>query len=164
MVKGDGNGNLLVSKKLSVVLLVITIFSAAFGASQLFNKEEIKGNKKAIEEIKSHDDVVLANFCGEPRLLPMALMDRARELSGVRLFHMAVHGPFQEKYLEPGMEQHIKCATPFCGRSKSVRQLLREARADFYPVTFANIPRLLREGDFCIMMRKSIIQNELRHQ
>lgn len=104
--------------------------------------------EKAVEAIKSNDDVVLANFCGEPRFLPMALMNRARELSGVRLFHMAVHGPFQEKYLEPGMEQHIKCATPFCGRSKSVRQLLREARADFYPVTFANIPRLLREGDF----------------
>jgi len=104
--------------------------------------------EKAIEAIKSHDDVVLANFCGEPRLLPMALLNRAHELLGVRIFHYAAFGPFQDKYLEPGIEKHIRCATAFCGRRKSVRQLLSEGRADFYPVTFGNTPRLLREGDF----------------
>jgi len=104
--------------------------------------------EKAVETIRSHDDVVLANFCGEPRLLPMALMNRAAELSGVRLFHLAPLGPFQEKYLEPEMEKHIRCATPFCGRSRSVRQLLKEGRADFYPVTFGNVPRLIRSGEF----------------
>ncbi|UCD21329.1 MAG: acetyl-CoA hydrolase/transferase family protein [Chloroflexota bacterium] len=104
--------------------------------------------EKAIEAVKSHDDVVLANFCGEPRLLPMALMNRAHELLGVRIFHYAAFGPFQDRYLEPGMEKHIRCATAFCGRRRSVRQLLNEGRADFYPVTFGNTPRLLREGDF----------------
>ncbi len=104
--------------------------------------------EKAIEAIRSHDDVVLANFCGEPRLLPMALLNRAYELLGVRIFHYAAFGPFQDKYLEPGIEEHIRCATAFCGRRKSVRQLLSEGRADFYPVTFGNTPSLLREGDF----------------
>jgi 4-hydroxybutyrate CoA-transferase len=104
--------------------------------------------EKAVEAIKSHDDVVLANFCGEPRFLPMALLNRAYELLGVRIFHYAAFGPFQDKYLEPGIEKHIRCATAFCGRRKSIRQLLSEGRADFYPVTFGNTPRLLREGDF----------------
>jgi len=104
--------------------------------------------EEAVRTIESHDDVVLANFCGEPRLLPMALMNRAHELLGVRIFHFAAFGPFQDKYLEPGMEKRIRCATAFCGRRKSVRQLLSEGRADFYPVTFGNTPRLLREGDF----------------
>ena len=104
--------------------------------------------EEAVQAIKSHDDVVLANFCGEPRLLPMALINRAHELLGVRVFHFAAFGPFQDKYLEPGMEKHIRCATAFCGRRKSVRQLLSEGRADFYPVTFGDTPRLLREGDF----------------
>ncbi|MFC1905254.1 acetyl-CoA hydrolase/transferase family protein [Chloroflexota bacterium] len=104
--------------------------------------------EQAVAVIKSHDDIVLANFCGEPLHLPMALMERAPELAGVRLFHLTVHGKFQERYLEPGMEKHIRCATIFSGRSKSVRQLLKEGRADFYSVTFANVPRLLREGDF----------------
>jgi 4-hydroxybutyrate CoA-transferase len=109
---------------------------------------EVVTAEKAIEAVKSHNDVVLANFCGEPRLLPMALMNRAHELLGVRIFHYAAFGPFQDRYLEPGMEKHIRCATAFCGRRKSVRQLLSEGRADFYPVTFGNTPRLLREGDF----------------
>ena len=104
--------------------------------------------EQAVKAVKSHDDIVLANFCGEPRLLPAALMARASELTGVRLFHFSVHGSFQQKYLEPCMEKHIRCATAFVGRSKVVRQLIKECRADFYPATFGNIPRLLREGDF----------------
>ena len=104
--------------------------------------------EKAVEAIRSHDDVVLANFCGEPRFLPMALLNRAYELLGVRIFHYAPFGSFQDKYLEQGIEKHIRCATAFCGRRKSVRQLLSEGRADFYPVTFGNTPRLLQEGDF----------------
>lgn len=104
--------------------------------------------REAVKNIRSNDDVVMANFCGEPRQLPMALMDRAPELEGVRLFHMAVHGPFQQRYLDPGMDKHIRCATPFCGRSPTVRRLLKEGRADFFPVTFSEVPRLLREGDF----------------
>jgi len=104
--------------------------------------------ERAVEAIKSDDDVVLANFCGEPRYLPMALMDRASELTNVRVFHMAVHGPFQKKYSEPGMHRHVRCATPFCGRSQSVRQMVRTGLADFFPVTFAGVPRLLREGAF----------------
>lgn len=75
-------------------------------------------------------------------------MDRAPELVGVRLFHFAPFGQFPDRYLRPGMEKHVRCATAFCGRSKAVRQLLTEGRADFYPVTFGNTPRLLREGDF----------------
>ncbi len=104
--------------------------------------------EQAVEAVKSNDDVVLANFCGEPRYLPSALMDRATELKGVRIFHVAVRGPFQERYLEPGMEKHIRCATTLSGRSKCVRQALKQGNADFYAVTFAGVPRLLREGDF----------------
>ena len=43
--------------------------------------------EEAVQAIRSHDDVVLANFCGEPRFLPMALLNRAHELLGVRIFH-----------------------------------------------------------------------------
>ena len=79
--------------------------------------------EEAASAIESHDDVVLANFCGEPHRLPLALMNRAHELEGVRVFHLTPFGPFQEQYLEPGMEKHIRCATAFCGRRKSARQL-----------------------------------------
>ena len=104
--------------------------------------------ERAVEVVKSNDDVVLANLCGEPRYLPAALMDRASELRNVRLFHMASQGSFHERYLEPGMAEHIRCATPFCGRSSAVRQMISQGQGDFFPVTFAGVPRLLREGDF----------------
>jgi len=104
--------------------------------------------EEAVQAIRSRDEIVLANFCAEPRYLPSAVMDRAHELNGCRMFHLTPFGPFQEKYLEPGMEKHVRCAIPFCGRRKSVRQLIKEGRADFYPLSFANYPELLRTGDF----------------
>lgn len=103
---------------------------------------------QAVEAIKSDDNVVLGNFCSEPRYLPMALMERARELSNVRLFHMSIQGIFAEKYLVEDMEKHIRCVTPFCGRNPIVRQLIRKGKADYYPVSFSKIPDLLRHGDF----------------
>jgi 4-hydroxybutyrate CoA-transferase len=103
---------------------------------------------QAVQAIRSNDDVVVANFCGEPRYLTQALMDRAQELANVRLFHMAVQGSFQERYVDPVMDGHIRCATPFCGRSQAIRTKVRQGEADFIPVTFAAIPRLLREGSY----------------
>ena len=46
--------------------------------------------RQAVEVIRSDDDIVLANFCSEPRYLPPALMERSSELHNVRVFHMAV--------------------------------------------------------------------------
>jgi 4-hydroxybutyrate CoA-transferase len=104
--------------------------------------------EKAVQAIRSNDDVVLANFCSEPRYLPMALMERAKELNNVRLFHMSVQGSFVNKYLEKEMEHHIRCATPFCGRNKIVRQAISEGKADYYPTSFSRIPDILRKGNF----------------
>lgn len=102
---------------------------------------------QAAQVIKSGDDIVLANFCSEPRYLPMAIMERAQELTNVRLFHMAVQGPFVQNYLGKEMETHIKCATPFCGRNPTIRQLLKNGKADFYPISFSKVPDLLRKGE-----------------
>lgn len=104
--------------------------------------------EEAVKAIRSKDEIVLANFCAEPRHLPMALVNRAEELEGCRIFHITPFGPFQHKMGNPGMEKHIRIATPFCGRRKMVRQLLREGRADFYPASFQHWPKLLKEGDF----------------
>ena len=103
---------------------------------------------QAVEAIRDNDDIVLSNFCSEPIKLPPALMERAPELKGVRVYHMAVHGPFQERYTEPDMYRHIKCVTTLSGRVKSVRQMIGEGHADFYSTTFYGVPHLLREGDF----------------
>ena len=105
--------------------------------------------EEAVKLVRSGDEVTLATFSGVPRYLPRALMERARELKGVRIFHMT---PFasavEKKLLEPGMEEHIRCLTPFCGRRESIRKLVKEGRADFYTLSFGQYPEMLRSGDF----------------
>ena len=104
--------------------------------------------KEAVQAVQSGDRVVLSNFCSEPRHLPEFLLDRAQELQGCRLFHMTPFGPFQHKYTPAGVEDHIRCTVPFCGRRKAIRDLIKEGRADFYPMSFANYPELLTKGDY----------------
>ncbi len=104
--------------------------------------------KEAVQYMKSGDKIVLANFCAEPLYLPDELMDRASELEGCELFHLTPFGSFQEKYLNPDMEKNVRCATSFVGRRRSIRKLLKEGRADFYPVSFSGIPALLKSGEY----------------
>ena len=104
--------------------------------------------ERAAATIKSGDRVVLANLCGEPHVLPNLLMERAWELENVRLFHLRPFGSFIEKYLEPGMEKHIKCTTVFAGGNPAIIQLIREGKAEFYPIPLSRIPWLFREGPY----------------
>lgn len=104
--------------------------------------------EKAIKAVKSGDRIVLSNLCSEPHLLPALLMERAWELENVKLFHLRPFGKYAEKYLEPGMEKHVKCVTAFAGGVPSIIRLIREGRADFYPIPLSKIPWLFREGPY----------------
>jgi len=104
--------------------------------------------QEAARVVKSGDKVVLANLCGEPHVLPNLIMDRARELTDVRFFHLRPCGQFIERYLEPGMEKHVRCATAFAGGSKPIVQLMKEGRADFYPIPLSKVPSLFRNGSY----------------
>lgn len=104
--------------------------------------------QEAANTIKSGNRIVLANLCGEPHALPNLIMDRADELTDVRFFHLRPCGQFIERYLEPGMEKHIKCATAFAGGSKPIVQLMKEGRADFYPIPLSKVPWLFRSGSY----------------
>lgn len=98
--------------------------------------------------VKSGSKVVLSNFCSEPHTLPLALMNRSEELQDVKLFHLRPCGRFIERYLERGMEEHIKCATAFIGGSSPIVQLLKDGRAEFYPIALSEIPSLFRSHAF----------------
>lgn len=103
---------------------------------------------EAAKVVKSGNRVVLSNFCGEPHLLPDLIMDRSEELRDVRLLHLRPCGQFIERYLERGMEKHVRCATAFAGGSRPIIQLLKEGRADFYPIPLSKVPWLFRSGSF----------------
>ena len=106
---------------------------------------EFSSPEKVVKTVKSNDRIVLANLCAEPRIFPKLLMERAQELSNVRLFHMRPCGDFVQRYLEPGMEQHVKCSTAFTGGVKPIVQLIKSGRADFYPIPLSKAPWLVRE-------------------
>lgn len=108
--------------------------------------EKFTAPEKAVKDVKSGDVVVLANLCAEPHVLPARLMDRAEELTGVKLFHLRPFGEFKERYLEREMEKRIRCVTAFAGGVKPIVQLIREGRADFYPIPLSKIPWLLKSG------------------
>jgi 4-hydroxybutyrate CoA-transferase len=110
--------------------------------------DKLVAPEKAIKAVKSGAKVVLANLCAEPHILPNLLFERAQELENVRLFHARPFGKFIDRYLEPGMEKHIRCATTFAGGIPQIVQLIKEGRADFYPVALSRIPWLFREGPY----------------
>jgi 4-hydroxybutyrate CoA-transferase len=101
--------------------------------------------EKIVKIVKSNDRIALANLCAEPRHFPKLLMDRAQELSDVRLFHLRPCGDFVQRYSEPEMEQHVKCSTAFTGGVKPIVQLIKEGRADFYPISLSKAPWLIRQ-------------------
>jgi len=104
--------------------------------------------EEAAKAVKPGDKVVLSNLCSEPHLLPNLLMDRAQELKNVKLFSLRPFGKFIERYLEPGMEKHIKCATAFAGGIAPIVQVMKQGRADFYPIPLSGIPWLFKNGPF----------------
>lgn len=91
---------------------------------------------------------MLANLCGEPHLLPSQLMNRATELENVKLFHARPFGEFIGRYHEPGMDRHIRCITAFAGGVKPIVQLIKEGKADFYPIPLSKFPWLFKEGPY----------------
>lgn len=104
--------------------------------------------EEAAKIVKSGNKVVLSNLCSEPRLLPGLILDRAQELRGVSLFHCRPMGSFADRYLEPGMEEHVRCATAFAGGVPAIIELMKEARADFYPLPLSQLPWLFRSGHY----------------
>ena len=104
--------------------------------------------EKAADVVKSGDRIVLSNLCGEPHRVPNLLMDKAPELKNVRMFHARPFGPFIDRYSEPEMERHIRCVTAFAGGVRQIVKLIRERKADFYPIPLSKFPWLFRDGPY----------------
>ena len=57
-------------------------------------------------------------------------------------------GAFIQRCSEPGMEEHVKWATAFTGGVGQINRLIKDGRADFYPIPLSKIPWLFRSGTF----------------
>ncbi len=97
---------------------------------------------EAVKCIKSGDRVVLGHACGEPQLLPEAMVARAEELENVEIVHMVAMG--KGLYARPEMSAHFHHNGLFIGGP--TRQAVKEQRADYTPCFFSEIPALFREN------------------
>ncbi|MGI6713269.1 MAG: acetyl-CoA hydrolase/transferase family protein [Bacillota bacterium] len=109
---------------------------------QNYYKERIVTANEAVKEIHSGYRVVLGHACGEPQLLPVAMVERAEELENVEVVHMVALG--KTLYCHPGMEKHFRHNSFFAGPGS--RAAINEGRGDFTPVFFSEIPRLFTEN------------------
>lgn len=107
-----------------------------------YYNRRIVSAEDAVKHIRSGDRVVLGHACGEPKLLPKALVDRASELTNVEIVHMVAKG--EGLYVAPEMEGHFRHNGFFAG--PSTRQAMAEGRADYTPCHISNIPGLFRDN------------------
>lgn len=109
---------------------------------QAYYNDHIFPAEEAVKCIKSGDRVVLGHACGEPQVLPGAMVARAAELENVEVVHMVAMG--QGLYARPEMAGHFRHNGLFIGGP--TRQAVKEQRADYTPCFFSEIPVLFREN------------------
>lgn len=108
---------------------------------QEYYRNNIVSAQEAVKCIQSGDRVVLGHACGEPVLLPEAMVERASSLHDVEVVHMVAMG--KGLYAQPEMEGHFRHNGLFIGGP--TRKAVSEGRADYTPCFFSEIPVLFRE-------------------
>lgn len=97
---------------------------------------------EAVKNIRSGDRVVLGHACGEPRILPEAMVNRYQQLHNVEVVHMVAMG--KGLYAQPEMAGHFRHNGLFIGGP--TRKAVAEGRADYTPCFFSEIPALFRKS------------------
>jgi 4-hydroxybutyrate CoA-transferase len=94
--------------------------------------------QEAVKKVKSGDRIVFSHACGEPRLLPKALMERVDELQNVEIVHMVPMG--EALYCRTEYAKSFRHVALFAGGP--TRDAIWEDRADYIPYFFSEIPFL----------------------
>ena len=101
-------------------------------------KERLCSAEEAVKKVKSGNRIVFSHACGEPRVLPAALMKRVNELKGVQIVHMVPMG--EALYCRPEYAGSFRHVALFSGGP--TREAIWENRADYVPYIFSEIPFL----------------------
>lgn len=97
---------------------------------------------EAVSGIKSGQQIFMHGAAATPSVLLSALVERAPELTDVKVVHMHAEGP--HPHVEPGMEGHFLHRALFIG--PNARRAINEGRAEFIPVFLSDIPRLIESN------------------
>lgn len=103
-------------------------------------RQHLTSAADAVTYIRSGDRVVTGHACAEPEVLIEAMVANAAAYRDVEIVHMVPMGP--AKYCGEGMESSFRHNSIFAGAP--TRKAIDAGRADFTPVFFSQVPRLLR--------------------
>jgi 4-hydroxybutyrate CoA-transferase len=101
-------------------------------------KKKLRTAQDAVKIVKSGNRVVFSHACGEPRLLPGALVGRASELEDVEIVHMVPMG--EALYCRPEYARSFRHVALFSGAP--TREAIWDNRGDYIPYVFSEIPLL----------------------
>ena len=101
-------------------------------------KKKLRTAQDAVKIVKSGNRLVFSHACGEPRLLPGALVERAAELKDVEIVHMVPMG--EALYCRPEYAQSFRHVALFSGAP--TREAIWDNRGDYIPYVFSEIPFL----------------------
>lgn len=97
---------------------------------------------EAVKRIKSGNRVVTGHACSEPMELIQAMIRNRNSYEAVEIVHMVAMG--KGEYTRPEMAPHFTHNALFVGGA--TRQAVNDARADYTPCFFTEIPRLFKEN------------------
>ncbi|MFZ5969874.1 MAG: acetyl-CoA hydrolase/transferase family protein [Bacillota bacterium] len=97
--------------------------------------------EEAVKNIRSGNSVVISHACSEPVKLVDAMVKNKDQYENVEIVHMVAMG--KGEYTKPEMEPHFRHNALFVGGC--TRKAVNEARADYTPCFFTEIPRLFKE-------------------
>ncbi|QEK12510.1 acetyl-CoA hydrolase/transferase family protein [Crassaminicella thermophila] len=105
-------------------------------------KSKLTTAEEAVKHIQSGNRVVIGHACSEPLELVDAMVKNKDQYKDVEIVHMVAMG--KSEYTKPEMAPHFRHNALFVGGS--TRKAVNEARADYTPCFFTEVPRLFKEG------------------
>lgn len=107
---------------------------------EIYEKRKMTA-EEAIRLIHSGDRVVIGHAAGVPLAITDVLVEHKKEYRDVEIVQMVSMG--NAKFSEPGTEGHFRLNSLFLG--VHTRPAVREARADFTPCCYSEVPELFQE-------------------
>ncbi len=101
-------------------------------------RSKVTTAERALAAVRSGDSIYIQSNAAAPATLIDALVNRASELTKVKIFHLLTLGPAQ--YVDSKYVDSFRVHALFIG--KNVREAVNAGRADYTPVFLSDIPEL----------------------
>ncbi len=105
-------------------------------------KKKLVSPSAAIKHIKPGNRVFIGSACGEPQELVRALVETGDEAEDTELMNVLTMGV--APYTDPKYSARFRANAFFIGNS--VRDAVSQARADYTPIFFSQIPSMFKSG------------------